>query len=195
MIAMEEIRTALNCHHPQLLEQQLDRRAAVALLLRPAANGAEMLFIQRASHPLDPWSGNLGFPGGSIEEEDKNSLSAAIRETSEEVGLSLSQEHLVGRLDDLHGIRIPVQVSCYVFIVNALQQVYCNEEVEHSFWWPVTKLQEQQRHGIHQVDWHGNMLDVPGIVIADNLPLLWGLTYRFVSQFLTLVGTKPLPLL
>ena len=40
------------------------RRAAVAVILRDAMRGPEVLFIRRAEHPRDPWSGHMAFPGG-----------------------------------------------------------------------------------------------------------------------------------
>lgn len=186
---MQNIRNALGNYQPQQLITQEDKRAAVALLLRPSEQGAEVLFVQRARHPQDPWSGNLGFPGGSIETDDPTPLAAAIRETEEEIGVSLAQEQLIGQLDDLHGSRVPILVSCYVFIIDHSQQICSNEEVAHSFWFPLKELQQHQRHGIHQVDWHGKILEVPAINISDDLPILWGLTYRFISQFLQLIGT------
>src|SRR6185369_3871770 len=60
--------------------------AAVAMILRQGPGGLEMLFIERAEHENDPWSGNLAFPGGKVEpgEEPRQ---AAERETLEEIGL------------------------------------------------------------------------------------------------------------
>lgn len=186
---MKQIRDALGRHLPQKLVQPQDSRAAVALLLRSGEHGAEVLFVQRARHPRDPWSGNLGFPGGRIDASDSGALAAAIRETEEEVGLYLAEDQLIGQLDDLHGSRVPIQVSCYVFIIERGQQISCNDEVVHSFWFPVSALQQHQRHGVHQVDWHGNVLEVPAFNISDDLPILWGLTYRFIRQFLEVIGT------
>src|SRR4051812_3842337 len=57
------------------------RRAAVAAILRDAAEGPEILFIRRAEHPQDPWSGHMAFPGGREEPGDADLLETAIRET------------------------------------------------------------------------------------------------------------------
>jgi len=186
---MKKIRQALSKHQAQQLDQRQSNRAAVALLLRCGEQGAEILFMQRARHPQDPWSGNLSFPGGRIDEDDAGPLEAAIRETEEELGLVLAEEQLIGQLDDLHGSRVPIQVSCYVFVIDHNQQICSNEEVAHSFWLPVSELHQPWRHGIHEVDWHGDTLAVPAIRISDNLPILWGLTYRFIRQFLEVIGT------
>jgi hypothetical protein len=66
MIDLQQIRTGLTHHQPQLLTQRDFRRAAVAMLLREQAGETEVLFIRRAEYELDPWSGDLAFPGGVL---------------------------------------------------------------------------------------------------------------------------------
>ena len=48
-----------------------------------------MLFIRRATRKGDRWTGHVAFPGGKRDETDVDDRSASIRETEEEVGLSL----------------------------------------------------------------------------------------------------------
>lgn len=187
---MESIRTSLHCYSPQIVsEANVTRYASVALLLRPGDDGPEVLFIQRASHPNDPWSGNLGFPGGRIDPEDSDPLAAAVRETAEEVGIILTPEQLLGQLDDYHGIRVPVLVSCYVFAVDKKQPIQANEEVERTFWMSLNTLRQVERHATRKVDWHGNLTEVPSIHIDEISPVLWGLTYRFIYRFFSIIGT------
>lgn len=187
---MLSIRTSLQCYNPQIaLEPNVTSFASVALLLRVGDDGPEVLFIHRASQPNDPWSGNLGFPGGRIDPEDSGSLAAAMRETAEEVGIVLKPEHLLGRLDDHHGVRVPVLVSCYVFCVDKNQPIQANEEVKRTFWMSLSTLRQAQRHATRSVDWHGTSTEVQSIYIDEISPVLWGLTYRFISQFFTIIGT------
>ena len=88
-LTLAHIQQALEQRTPFMLESAPEHRdAAVALILRDSALGAEhspeMLIIQRASHPNDPWSGNLSSPGGKIDPEDSCAYAAAVRETLEE---------------------------------------------------------------------------------------------------------------
>ena len=187
---MESFRAALRCYSPQIVSGAIVKRyAAVALLLRSGDDGPEVLFIQRARQPNDPWSGNLGFPGGRIDPEDSDPLAASVRETAEEVGIVLTPEQLLGQLDDHHGIRVPVLVSCYVFAVDKKQSIQANEEVERTFWMPLNTLRQVDRHATRTVDWHGNLTEVQSIHIDEISPVLWGLTYRFISQFFGIIGT------
>ena len=57
--------------------------AAVLVCLHDEA----VLLARRALHPLDPWSGHVGLPGGRWEEGDDSLLATALRETEEEVGI------------------------------------------------------------------------------------------------------------
>lgn len=75
----------------------------VRSFLQRHAGALELLFIQRAKRPGDPWSGHIAFPGGRREDADEGDLGTAVRETKEELGLDLSdsnQFRLLGRLDD-----------------------------------------------------------------------------------------------
>ena len=84
---LDRIRDALQQHRPRELPSEGQRRAGVAMVLRGDPTDPEVLFIERARHPLDPWSGHMAFPGGRVEQEDATSRAAAERETREEVGL------------------------------------------------------------------------------------------------------------
>lgn len=193
---MEHIRQAMQGHIPNRdVDEHLDPFASVALLLRQGDDGPEVLFIQRAHHPNDPWSGNLGFPGGRIDPEDNGPLAAAIRETAEEVGIKLTHDQLLTQLDDQHGVRVAVQVCCYVFIVDSSVEVSNNEEVAHAFWVPLRQLQQQERHCQREVLWHGTPTEVPSIYLNEKVPVLWGLTYRFIAVFFRVAGTPLSPLL
>ena len=80
------------------------RRAAVAVVLRPLPeNAAEILYILRQASERDPWSGQVGFPGGRRQPSDADDYAAAVRECREEVGLELEDRStfdFLGRLPD-----------------------------------------------------------------------------------------------
>ena len=80
------------------------RRAAVAVVLRPLPdNAAAILYILRQASERDPWSGQVGFPGGRRQSSDADDYAAALRECREEVGLELedrSTYDFLGQLPD-----------------------------------------------------------------------------------------------
>ena len=56
-IGWDDVRSALGSRAPMRVAAEVGRRAAVALVLRDGPSGIELLFIRRADHPEDPWSG------------------------------------------------------------------------------------------------------------------------------------------
>ena len=63
MPSIAEIRRRLAEHRPVLQSTAGRRQAAVAMVLRDLGPAPDVLFIERASHPADPWSGHMAFPG------------------------------------------------------------------------------------------------------------------------------------
>ena len=70
------------------------RQAGVLLLLYPLHNQLHMALTLRPSS-LDHHSGQISLPGGGWEEGDANYQETALRETREEVGISLAAERPV----------------------------------------------------------------------------------------------------
>src|SRR3989442_6990796 len=63
--------------------------AAVMMILHDGRHGLEVLLGERTKREGDPWSGQVGLPGGRHRAEDPTMLATAIRETKEEVGIDL----------------------------------------------------------------------------------------------------------
>ncbi len=166
-------------------------RAAVAMILHQTGSDLEILFIQRAAHDLDPWSGHIAFPGGKLEEGELE-CQAACRETLEEIGLDLTQGQYLGRLSDIIGTNLPVRVSCCLFGLDRLSsRPALNEEVRDLFWVALSDLRDPARHRVSSVAFDEKCFDVPAITLpVDNKPVLWGITYRLVMQFLTVLDRR-----
>ena len=47
-------------------------------------------------------AGEIAFPGGKKEEEDKNLIETAIREMEEEIGVSVPTENILGALSPIY---------------------------------------------------------------------------------------------
>jgi 8-oxo-dGTP pyrophosphatase MutT (NUDIX family) len=183
--SFEWISYLLQHPRPALRDIPGHRRAAVSLLLSSTETGYQILFIERATHPGDPWSGNIAFPGGKVEPDDLGPQQAAERETMEELAIDLSQASYLGRLSDFDGAHLPVLLSCFVYGVSQSISFEANEEVKDAFWVPVADLVDMERHGMHQFTFSGDRFESPCIRLPqEDKPVLWGLTYRLLMNFL-----------
>lgn len=189
-LTVAHIENALRRRTPAMLKSAPEHRdAAVALVLRNSVWGKkhcpELLLIQRAQHPDDPWSGNLSFPGGKIDSDDNCAYAAAVRETHEEVDIRLKAEQCLGQLDDVYAARVQVRVSAFVFnLPSNCTWIQGNYEVQRHFWVPLSHFLHPRHHSMQTICWHGDQADVPSFFIDPDAPPLWGLTYRFVRQLL-----------
>lgn len=185
MINLEQIKAGLTRHQPRLLTRQDFHRAAVAMLLREQAGETEVLFIRRAEHEQDPWSGDLAFPGGRVDQTDSDSQAAAERETFEEVGLDLSPQHYLGRSDDLAGAYLSIHIACFVYQLESEPDFRLNGEVVDLFWVPLRTLLDPARNRLHEFHYRGAGRRHPVIDLPEwsDRPL-WGITYRLLENFL-----------
>ena len=92
------IRRALGTYAPRR-QPGMGRASAVLVPLLPRPEGLHLLFTERSmdlrSHP-----GQVSFPGGRVDEADRDARAAALRESHEEVGLRSEHVEILGELDD-----------------------------------------------------------------------------------------------
>lgn len=191
-LTIPTVAEALAGHSPSTQASEIaKRRAAVAMILRAApAGGLETLFIQRAHHPLDPWSGHMAFPGGHQDPGDPSLEAAVRRETLEEIGLSLSENALLGRLHDISGGRlrpIEMSVSPFVYGLEGPADLRLNrEEVADAVWVPLSYLAEPANVGSYLYPPDPQRREFP--CYHYDRYTIWGMTYRMVSDFMGIFG-------
>lgn len=166
-------------------------RAAVAMLLRDGADDVEILFIRRAEHPLDPWSGHMAFPGGRQDPEDAGDLYAtALRETAEEIGIDLRAHGApIGHLADIpataRGKRLGMVIRPYVIELRGDPAIVSNHEVAEVMWAPLSPIARGEVRTIYPYVYEGTPLELPGHRVGERV--VWGLTHQMVEDLLTLV--------
>lgn len=187
---IEEITAALAAREPVRADAAADvRRAAVALVLREAPGGLELLFIRRAVFAGDPWSGQVAFPGGRHEPADESLVHTAMRETHEELGFDLATDgEMIGTLDELHPrtpVLPPIVVRPFVFVVRSDITLTLSAEVADAFWVPIPVLGHPESSAESAVEVRGMTIRVPSFRHGDHV--IWGMTERMLRQFLGVV--------
>lgn len=162
------------------------REAAVALII--GSDPDSILIIRRAERRGDPWSGHMGLPGGRRDPGDEHLLATAIRETREEVGLSLTPNQLLGSLDDVaprSKSLIPVFARPFVFGVAGQPGPEPNAEVSAARWVTLKELTEPANLRDFTLEIGGESRIFPAYHLEEGT--VWGMTERMLTLLLEII--------
>lgn len=189
-----EVEARLAASSPWFDPNPAKMEAAVALVLREVEGDVEALFIRRAEHDGDPWSGDLAFPGGRIDPTDADGRAAAVRETMEELALDLSVGRPIGRISDVLGHAESIRVSAYVYAIEGDPPLRPNYEIREAFWSPLSHSDDPARQEMRDFTYMDHTSSMPTIRLMDDsrAPVLWGITYKFMDDFMGVIG-RPIP--
>jgi 8-oxo-dGTP pyrophosphatase MutT (NUDIX family) len=163
--------------------------AAVLILLRLGPEGPEVLAEQRATRTGDPWSGQVGLPGGRTEPTDQSLTETVLRELQEEVGLLPSALEGPPRLFDIRrarpsGLRVAAFVDGVANDSNGSARVDATE-VDTTFWFPLEALAQTERR---------LRTTSLGEIYVDAVPfqghVVWGFTLRLLQDFVAWLGAE-----
>lgn len=191
---LEHARLALARHDRRTVPVEgVMRKAAVAAILRQTSE-LEVLMIRRAEHPKDPWSGHMAFPGGRVDPTDPGPLSAARRETREEIALDLERDGaLIGELSHVpavaHGRKVPMVILPYVFELTGTPELIPDtREVQETLWVPLSFLADHTHRETMTRTFGGMPVKLPCYHFEGRR--IWGLTLHMLDELVELV-TKP----
>jgi 8-oxo-dGTP pyrophosphatase MutT (NUDIX family) len=156
--------------------------AAVTIVLRAGRTDVEVLLIERAVREGDPASGQIGLPGGRVNEGEGALVNTALRECEEEVGLGAGDLVATPRFVGFSmAPAVGLQVGVFAAELGPSRPGPTAKdpvEVAHVFWIPRGALRVSRRvvrdtvSGSREVD--ANVVD--GHV-------LWGFTRRVLLDF------------
>ncbi len=186
MIRLKTIKQCLSSHVPrQLADVGAGEAAVAAILVDAGTDDPDILLIKRAKRDDDPWSGQMAFPGGRRESEDRDLIETARRETLEETGIVLKDENVIGQLDDIRplGPGLPrLVVRPYVFLLSSLPDVVASHEVDLHLWVRFADLPALSSFSRVTVD--NTTIEVPAFLVGPHI--VWGLTERILNSFIDL---------
>lgn len=161
------------------------KEAAVALVLRPAADDLELLLMRRAAREGDPWSGQIGLPGGRWDATDESLEHTALRETFEEVGIDLrTQGAVLGQLDELRPrtpVLPPIIVRPFVCALHVEPRIVPNHEVAELRWVRLGDLFHPETRVRTSVRVRDIQMKVDAYQLGDFT--VWGMTERILATF------------
>lgn len=193
---LQLIETRLNDHSPgKKLLRRLMKRSAVAMILQVRQGELHILMIKRAEREGDPWSGHMAFPGGRMDKADAHGYAVAVRETQEEVGLSLGpQDQCIGRLSDInarpHRGAFGMAVSPFVFRLEREVAFTPNHEVAEVVWVPLEFLLDTDNR--EEMTWEYKGVKIPMPCYFYGSRRIWGLSLMMLDELMDLIeGANP----
>jgi 8-oxo-dGTP pyrophosphatase MutT (NUDIX family) len=147
--------------------------AAVLVPLVERKTGLTVLLTQRAE-TLKDHAGQISFPGGRIEPEDKDAWHAALREAYEEIGLLANFVEFAGYLPD-HLVITGFRVTPVVGFVNPEYQLrIAKAEVHDVFEVPLDFILDAANHKSRQRKLGDLTIEVHDIPYGERN--IWGAT-------------------
>lgn len=166
---------------------QNPRLAGVMLLICRGTPGWQLVFTKRRAY-AGVHSAQVSFPGGKLEEEDGDLLSAALRETEEEIGVPSSKIEVVGPMTPLYIPPSNFLVHPFVGLLSeSINWRLDPTEVDVLLEIPIAFLHQEvaREHRLIQV---GNaQREVPGFVWNEHF--IWGATAMMLEEFLAITKT------
>lgn len=161
--------------------------AAVVVAISNEAN-PRVLLTQRSPH-LSLHAGEIAFPGGKQDEDDKSLLHTAVREMEEEVGVLASQFEALGPLHQ-RITRTQIRVTPYVGILPPDIQLTINRgELDSAFYVPVELLCSGELFSVVNILDNGVTKRVARFQFGDYD--IWGVTAMILADAMnTLLGAK-----
>ena len=123
-------------------------------------------------------AGEISFPGGKLDESDSDLLETALRETSEEIGLTITRDQVVGQLNPVVTLNSGFLILPFVSIVDKIPPLSANCEVEKIFHIP---LESFLKTGARDPDPAHNIIQDMYTFEYQN-QIIWGASARILKQ-------------
>lgn len=165
------------------------RQAGVLLLLFPAGDLLHLVLTVRTPD-LDQHSGQISLPGGGKEPADSSLLEAALRETSEELGIATADVEVLGPLSPLYVP--PSNNVIHPFVAYAPHRPAWRpdpREVAALLEVPLALLLDPATRREEDWSWQGVDLRIPLYAVGEHK--VWGATAIVLAEFLALLDRGP----
>ncbi len=143
--------------------------------------GSGYIVLTKRSEQVGVHKGEISFPGGMCEDEDGGTMNTALRECSEEIGVSAKDVEIIGRMDDMYTLTGFV-ITPYVGIIPYPYEFRTNpEEVARLIYLPIDHLCSAIPE-MNAAEYEGRRMEqVPSIYYGGDR--IWGATCRILLEF------------
>lgn len=163
------------------------RRAAVLIPLLKEKGEWHLLYTRR-SDELTDHRGQVAFPGGAVDPEDRHPEDTALREAREEVGLLPSTVELLGRMGEYRTISNYVIIPVVGVVQWPFEIALHAAEVSRAFTIPLRWLANPEHFEVRAFK-RPDGFEHPVLFFEPyDGELLWGITAEMTHHFLQTLG-------
>lgn len=159
-----------------LPEGRVLREAGVLIAIRPGPKPS-VLLTKRASG-LNHHPGQIAFPGGKVDPTDADAVAAALREASEEVGLSPDNVEILGCLPPHETVTSFTVTPVLGLIRDDFDPVPELGEVEEVFSVPLSHVLDTTKYAVEYRYWRGQRRYY--FIVPYGPYYIWGATARIL---------------
>ena len=123
-------------------------------------------------------AGEISFPGGKLDSNDSDLLETALRETSEEIGLTIPKDQVIGQLDPVITLNSGFLILPFISIVDKIPPLSANAEVEKIFHMPLESFLKTETK---DADPSHNRIQEMYTFEYEN-QIVWGASARILKQ-------------
>jgi len=123
-------------------------------------------------------AGEISFPGGKLDSTDSDLLQTALRETREEIGLTISQDQVIGQLEPVVTLNSGFLILPFVSVIDEIPPLIANCEVEKIFHIP---LEPFLKTAARDPDPSHNIIQEMYTFEYQN-QIVWGASARILKQ-------------
>lgn len=149
------------------------RRTAAVLVPILDFSEPEILLTVRSKH-LPQHPGQVSFPGGSVDQEDRSAVSTALREAEEEIGLDFSQVSPLGFLDRLDTISDYRVLPVVGLVKSSFISIPDQREVSEVFTVPLKLAIDHRAYSHREINRDGKSIVISSLEWQGHN--IWGVT-------------------
>ncbi len=163
------------------------KKSAVLILLYPHGNSINTILIQRPVYE-GVHSGQIAFPGGKFEENDRILENTALREANEEIGINTNNIKLIGNLTDVYISPSNFLVKPFVGFVPEISELKADSyEVSQIIHSDLFSLNNENIKGIKTIE-HSNGFKIKTPYYEVEGFTVWGATAMMISELNAVVS-------
>ena len=147
-----------------------------------------VILMTKKARTLKQHGGEISFPGGKWQSSDHDLLETAIRETNEELSLSIDRNQILGQLDNVTTLNSKYTIAPFISIIDKIPNLKPNSEVESVLHIPLFSFLETISNDTNHE--HNSIKEMYTLTFEKHV--VWGASARMLRKLNILLNRKKL---